>query len=102
MIPKNLKIGDTFEDSNSTYEIIRVLKDGNYISKRVECNKLVEKDKLVEKEKLLEEKAEDKKYTKTQINRMSIAELKKLANEYGIEATGGSAIKKAIIEKLEL
>ena len=96
MIPKNLKIGDTFEDGNSTYEIIRVLKDGNYISKRVECNKPVEKDKF------LEEKAEDKKYTKTQINRMSIAELKKLANEYGIEATGGSAIKKAIIEKLEL
>lgn len=96
MIPKNLKIGDTFEDGNSTYEVIRVLKDGNYISKRVECNKLVEKDKF------LEEKAEDKKYTKTQINRMSIAELKKLANEYGIEETGGSAIKKAIIEKLEL
>lgn len=96
MIPKNLKIGDTFEDCGSTYEIIRVLKDGNYISKRVECNKLVEKDKF------LEEKTEDKKYTKTQINRMSIAELKKLANEYGIEATGGSAIKKAIIEKLEL
>ena len=96
MIPKNLKIGDTFKDGNSTYEIIRVLKDGNYISKRVECNKLVEKDKF------LEEKAEDKKYTKTQINRMTIAELKKLANEYGIEATGGSAIKKAIIEKLEL
>ena len=96
MIPKNLKIGDTFKDGDSTYEIIRVLKDGNYISKRVECNKLVEEDKF------LEEKAEDKKYTKTQINRMSIAELKKLANEYGIEATGGSAIKKAIIEKLEL
>ncbi len=96
MIPKNLKIGDTFEDGNSTYEVIRVLKDGNYISKRVECKKLVEKDEL------LEEKAEIKKYTKTQINRMSIAELKKLANEYGIEATGGSAIKKAIIEKLEL
>lgn len=96
MIPKNLKIGDTFEDGNSTYEIIRVLKDGNYISKRVECNKLVEKDKF------LEEKVENKKYTKTQINRMTIAELKKLANEYGIEATGGSAIKKAIIEKLEL
>lgn len=96
MIPKNLKIGDTFEDCGSTYEIIRVLKDGNYISKRVECNKLVEKDKF------LEEKAENKKYSKTQINRMTIAELKKLANEYGIEATGGSAIKKAIIEKLEL
>lgn len=96
MIPKNLKIGDTFEDCGSTYEIIRVLKDGNYISKRVECKKLVEKDEL------LEEKAENKKYSKTQINRMTIAELKKLANEYGIEATGGSAIKKAIIEKLEL
>ena len=55
MIPKNLKIGDTFEDCGSTYEIIRVLKDGNYISKRVECKKLVEKDEL------LEEKAENKK-----------------------------------------
>lgn len=54
------------------------------------------------KDELLEEKAENKKYSKTQINRMTIAELKKLANEYGIEATGGSAIKKAIIEKLEL
>ena len=96
MIPKNLKVGDTFKDGNSTYEIIRVLKDGNYISKRVECNKLVKEDKF------LEEKAENNKYTKTQINRMTIAELKKLANEYGIEATGGSAIKKAIIEKLEL
>lgn len=96
MIPKNLKIGDTFEDCGSTYEIIRVLKDGNYISKRVECKKLVEKDEL------LEEKAENKKYTKTQINRMTITELKKLASEYGIEATSGSAIKKAIIEKLEL
>ena len=96
MIPKNLKIGDTFEDCGSTYEIIRVLKDGNYISKRVECKKLVEKDEL------LEEKAENKKYTKTQINRMTITELKKLASEYVIEATGGSAIKKAIIEKLEL
>ena len=96
MIKKKKKIGDTFKDGDSTYEIIRVLKDGNYISKRVECNKLVEKDKF------LEEKAENKKYTKTQINRMTIAELKKLANEYGIEATGGSAIKKAIIEKLEL
>ena len=96
MIPKNLKIGDTFEDCGSTYEIIRVLKDGNYISKRVECKKLVEKDEL------LEEKAENNKYTKTQINRMTITELKKLASEYGIEATGGSSIKKAIIEKLEL
>ena len=49
MIPKNLKICDTFKDGNSTYEIIRVLKDGNYISKRVECKKLVEKDKFLKK-----------------------------------------------------
>ena len=56
----------------------------------------------MEKDELLEEKAENKKYTKTQINRMTITELKKLASEYGIEATSGSAIKKAIIEKLEL
>ena len=42
-------------------------------------------------------------YTKTEINRMSTADLKKLAKENGIdEDLSGAEIKKALIEKFEL
>ena len=42
-------------------------------------------------------------YTKTEINRMSTADLKKLAKENGIDdSLSGVEIKKALIEKLGL
>lgn len=42
-------------------------------------------------------------YTKTEINRMSTADLKKLAKENGIDdGLSGAEIKKALIEKFEL
>ena len=42
-------------------------------------------------------------YTKTEINRMSTADLKKLASENGIdESLSGAEIKKALIEKFGL
>ena len=44
-------------------------------------------------------------YTKTEINRMSTADLKKLASENGIEnatETNGSDLKKMLIEKFGL
>ena len=42
-------------------------------------------------------------YTKTEINRMSTADLKKLAKENGIDdSLSGAEIKKALIEKFEL
>ena len=42
-------------------------------------------------------------YTKTEINRMSTADLKKLAKENGIEdGLTGAEIKKALIEKYNL
>lgn len=47
----------------------------------------------------------DKKieYTKTDINRMSTADLKKLAKENGLnESMSGAEIKKALIDKFEL
>lgn len=61
------------------------------------------------KEKPVEKKAEDKdeetKYTKSEINRMAVDDLKKVATEVGIEdaddKTGGE-LKKAIIEQLGL
>lgn len=43
------------------------------------------------------------KYTKTEINRMSTADLKKLAKENGIDdSLSGAEIKKALIEKFNL
>lgn len=42
-------------------------------------------------------------YTKTEINRMSTADLKKLAKDNGIDdGLSGAEIKKALIEKFEL
>ena len=42
-------------------------------------------------------------YTKTEINRMSTADLKDLARENGIDdSLSGAEIKKALIEKFEL
>ena len=42
-------------------------------------------------------------YTKTEINRMPTADLKKLAKEEGIDdGLSGTEIKKALIEKFEL
>lgn len=49
------------------------------------------------------EESAEVKYTKTEINRMSTADLKKLAKENGIDdGLSGAEIKKALIEKFEL
>ena len=51
----------------------------------------------------IEEESTEVKYTKTEINRMSTADLKELAKENGIEdGLTGAEIKKALIEKFEL
>ena len=52
-------------------------------------------------EEIVEEKIFD--YTKTEINRMSTADLKELAKENGIDdSLSGAEIKKALIEKFGL
>lgn len=49
------------------------------------------------------EESTEVKYTKTEINRMSTADLKELAKENGIdESLSGAEIKKALIEKFNL
>ena len=50
-----------------------------------------------------EEEMKENNYTKTEINRMSTADLKKLAKENGIDdGLSGAEIKKALIEKFNL
>ena len=49
----------------------------------------------------IQEEKQEKKYTKTEISRMNVAELKELAMEIGVEnasETSGSELKKILIE----
>ena len=51
----------------------------------------------------IEEESTEVPYTKTEINRMSTADLKELAKENGIDdSLSGAEIKKALIEKFNL
>ena len=53
--------------------------------------------------KPVEDKKEEVAYTKTEINRMSTAELKKLAKENGLDdSLSGAEIKKDLIAKFGL
>lgn len=105
MIPNNLKVGDTFTDGNSTYEVLSVEGNGNYISK---CIKTIPIDALTSIDVKVEEPKEEtqldsfNKYTKTEINRLNVAELEKVCDKLGLEKSTGMAMKKAIIEKLGL
>jgi len=114
MIPKDLKVGDTFTEGNSTYEVLAV-KQGGYTSKRISVNteayayeeamKAEPKKPEPVKEEAKEETpapALDTKYTKTEINRLNNAELEKLCKKLDIEPSTGMAMKKALIEKLGL
>ena len=120
MIPKNLKPGDTFEDGNKIYEVISVVKEG-YISKRIyeKLKKISENVKVEEVVNPLivsEEEPEElpfatveenqldsfNKYTKTEINRLSTAELTKVCEKLGLEPGTGKQMKVDIIKKLGL
>ena len=51
----------------------------------------------------IKEESTEVKYTKTEINRMSTADLKKLAKENGLDdGLSGAELKKALIEKYNL
>ena len=78
--------------------------DGKAIGK-VDGDVIEITDEEVIEETLKEMHSESKSYTKTEINRLSTAELKALANEQGItgadEMTGGD-LKKILIDKFGL
>ena len=105
MIPNNLKVGDTFTDGNRTFEVLSVEGNGVYISK---CIKTIPIDALTSIDVKVEEPKEEtqldsfNKYTKTEINRLNVAELEKVCDKLGLEKSTGMAMKKAIIEKLGL
>ena len=86
MIPKGLKVGDTFEDFGLTYKVTKVVGE-NYESVRVGATP--PKALVVEQPK--EEVKED--YIS-----MQYAQLKKLCAERGLDATGK---KEDLIARLE-
>ena len=90
MILKGLKVGDTFEDGGRAYRVLSVNADGTYFSKAI--------DKVETAEVVVEEK----KYTKTEINRMAKEDLLELAKKYGVEAETATEMKKLLIEKMNI
>ena len=109
MIPKNLKVGDTFVD-DFKYEVVKVNSDGTYISRRFTNENVKTTEIKVEETAQPSHSSEndqnftneDVNYSKTQINRMPNAELEKLCKKLGIEVGTGTEMKRALIAKLGL
>lgn len=104
------KVGDTFPRLGLKVSNERLEELAS--SKNKQGKPLIEKVEEVKEKNFLDEFAESvaedrnaKKiiYTKTEINRMSTADLKKLAKENGLDdGLSGAEIKKALIEKYNL
>lgn len=108
MIPKNLKVGDTFTDE-FTFKVVKVNEDGTYISERftkADVNKYnFNEVKDAVNTGVTEEKAftePNVNFTKTQVNRMPNAELEKVCKQLGIKVGTGTEMKRAILDKLGL
>ena len=92
MIPKGLKIGDTFIDGGLTYKVTKVVGE-NYESVRVgDASPL---QLVVEQPK---EEVKEVKEEKIDYSSMQYAQLKKLCAERGLDATGK---KDDLIARLE-
>lgn len=77
-------------------------KQGKPLIKKAEEPKQDDFSQYMNAPEITEESAEVK-YTKTEINRMSTADLKELAKENGLEdGLNGAEIKKALIKKFGL
>ena len=110
MIPAGLKIGDTFTEGFSIYEILSLYPDGTYKeARRIGFTQESFSPYSLPFAPVSEEEDKDpvqldsfNKYTKTEINRLNNAELTKVCEQLGLEVSTGLAMKKAIIEKLGL
>lgn len=90
MIPKNLKVGDTFKDGRFTYRVKKVLDNGMYESEMVEEIKELKFTEVKEKVVIKEEKVD--------YSSIPYAQLKKMCAEKGLDATGS---KVDLVARLE-
>lgn len=99
------KAGDSFPRLGKTVTDARLKELSTSMNRQKKpLIKFVE-DKVVEKELELPFVTVGQKHTKTEINRMPLAELKKLATEKGVDGAdsmSGAELKKALIELFEL
>lgn len=102
MVGQNMKVGDTFEDGGRAFKVLQVNGNGTYISQYIGKAEVTKSDVKKEEKPKVEEKAPEVAYTKTEINRMSTADLEKVCEKLGLKKSTGMAMKKAIIEKLGL
>lgn len=101
MIPRNLKVGETFVDGGLTYRVTKVLNPP-YLYESAVVEKGEKPEPIKVKEEPKEEPKEDKTYTKTEINRMPNVKLEELCKELELEVGTGAEMKRAIINKLGL
>lgn len=90
MIPKGLKVGDTFDDGGNTYEVLKVVGE-NYLSQLVKVGPV---GFFVEQPKV----KEDVEEVKEDYSNLPYAQLKKKCAEKGLDATGS---KVDLIARLE-
>ena len=81
MIPKGLKVGETYLEGNLVYKVTEVLGDGRYVGSWT--GEIQSAPISVEKPKIQE--VVD---TKPDYSSMQYAQLKKLCAERGLDATG--------------
>lgn len=86
MIPKGLKVGDTFKDGDNVYEVTKVVGD-NYESKRVG-----------ETSPVITEQPKEVKEDKVDLLSVPYAQLKKMCADKGLDAKGS---KEDLIARLE-
>ena len=106
MISPNLKIGDTFEDGGRKFKVIGMSELGP-ISRLILPGDKEDKSVLPFVEVPNKPEPENKldsfnSYTKTEINRLSVAELEKVCAKLNIPVGTGVEMKKAIITRLDL
>lgn len=89
MIPKGLKVGDTFEDYGNTYKVLKVVGE-NYESQLVETKPIGFFN--------AQPKKETKKEDKINYSEVPYAQLKKMCADKGLDATGK---KEDLIARLE-
>ena len=90
MIPKDLKVGDTFKDGRFTYRVTKVLGNGMYESEMVEEIKELKFSEVKEEKVVIKEEVDYRS--------MPYAQLKKACAEKGLDATGS---KVELIARLE-
>ena len=82
MIPKGMKVGDTFEDGGVMHEVLEVVGE-NYISRVIDKPIVLTAKEEVKEEVKVEEK--------TDYESLPYAQLKKLCADKGLDATGKKA-----------